>query len=58
MDLDAYACLTSDFKVMSGLTCSGSWLDCRRTRICDDLCFQPGQSSNRVRILCKLSCVH
>jgi hypothetical protein len=22
--LDAYACLTSDFRVMSGLTCSGS----------------------------------
>ena len=24
----------------------------------DDLGFQPGQSLNRVRILCKLSCVH
>jgi hypothetical protein len=24
----------------------------------DDLGFQPSQSSNRVRILCKLSCVH
>ena len=56
---DAYACLTSDFRVMSGLTCSGSWLDCRRTRIfwwslfSARPKFEPGEDFVQV-VLCSL----